>query len=84
MKREEKKKVDWYEMMQKNKMVADVVMDRLAGSTYHFVLKGDSLRKICNFAISYVCTGLHCSEMVAYDTPKFAMMYASRTSTRRR
>ena len=37
--------VDWYEIMEKNKTVADAVMDRLAKTAYRFELKGESLRK---------------------------------------
>lgn len=36
---------EWYEVMERNKTIADAVMDRIAKLSCRFSLKGDSLRK---------------------------------------
>ena len=36
---------EWYDIMERNKTIADAVMDRLVKLSCRFSLKGDSLRK---------------------------------------
>ena len=36
---------DWYDVLAKNKTIADSIIDRIVKTSYRFELKGDSLRK---------------------------------------
>ena len=36
---------DWYDVLSKNKTIADSILDRIVKTSYRFELKGDSLRK---------------------------------------
>jgi len=36
---------DWYDVLSKNKTIADSIMDRIVKSSYHFNLSGESMRK---------------------------------------
>ena len=42
---------EWYDVLAKNKTIADSIIDRIVKTSYRFELKGDSLRKkVINFA----------------------------------
>lgn len=59
---------DWYDCLETNTTAADAILDRMVHSAIRFELKGDSLRKIINFAASKVSQSApaHCPSLLRF------------------
>lgn len=60
---------DWYDCLETNTTAADAILDRMVHSAIRFELKGDSLRKIINFAASKVSQSApaHCPSLLRFS-----------------